>query len=155
MKDGRIEQAGPPEQLYARPRNRFVAGFIGLANVLGGRLAGRSATELQVDLDNGAKLICAAQDELGQRQVGDWQSISIRPESIRIEPTAVNVSDERNMLTGIVSAAIFTGNLIDYFVRIDGIAEEIRVQTLPPVMARPGETVSLSVLPENCVPLED
>src|SRR4051794_18462235 len=38
MRDGRIQQMGPPEQLYERPRNRFVAGFLGLSNFLSGRL---------------------------------------------------------------------------------------------------------------------
>ena len=32
MNAGRLEQAGPPEELYVRPRTRFVAGFLGAVN---------------------------------------------------------------------------------------------------------------------------
>ena len=41
MHDGRIEQAGTPEELYRRPRTRFVAGFVGRMNMLPGHRAGR------------------------------------------------------------------------------------------------------------------
>ena len=40
MNEGRIEQTGPPEDIYFRPANRFVATFIGEANLLAGAWAG-------------------------------------------------------------------------------------------------------------------
>ncbi|MGE4374078.1 MAG: ABC transporter ATP-binding protein [Xanthobacter sp.] len=45
LRAGRLEQAGPPEELYARPANAFVAGFLGQANFLPGDVAafGRQA----------------------------------------------------------------------------------------------------------------
>jgi spermidine/putrescine transport system ATP-binding protein len=39
MRDGRIEQLGPPRELYEQPATRFVAGFIGTSNILGGTVA--------------------------------------------------------------------------------------------------------------------
>ena len=43
MNDGRIEQLGPPDELYERPATAFVAGFLGVSNLLPGtrRGAGR------------------------------------------------------------------------------------------------------------------
>src|SRR4030065_1188936 len=38
MRDGRVQQQGSPQELYERPVNRFVAGFLGLSNFLAGRL---------------------------------------------------------------------------------------------------------------------
>jgi spermidine/putrescine transport system ATP-binding protein len=39
MKDGRLEQLGPPRELYERPATRFVAGFIGTSNIVQGAVA--------------------------------------------------------------------------------------------------------------------
>ena len=41
MNRGRYEQLGDPETLYERPTTRFVAGFLGISNLLGGHLRGR------------------------------------------------------------------------------------------------------------------
>ena len=49
----------------------------------------------------------------------------------------------------------FTGSRVDYFVAIAGISEPLRVQTTPPVAARPGEEATLSFSVEDCVILED
>jgi iron(III) transport system ATP-binding protein len=43
LREGRVEQAGTPEEIYARPRSEFVARFVGGANVLPGRFAGLDA----------------------------------------------------------------------------------------------------------------
>src|SRR5205807_7969570 len=40
MSRGRIEQLGPPEELYERPRTAFVAGFLGASNLLAGTVSG-------------------------------------------------------------------------------------------------------------------
>jgi len=157
MKDGRMEQVGAPEHLYARPRNRFVAGFIGLANVVTGKVDDKASGELAVTLQNGARCGCALDADSPVRRAGEAISISIRPENIRIarsdDPRPAG--EGRLTLSGHVEAAVFTGNLIDYFVAVDGLAEPIRVQTLPPRIAGPSDSVVLSVAPENCVPLED
>ena len=44
MSDGRIEQAGGAEDLYERPRTAFVANFLGISNLIDGRLAPPPAT---------------------------------------------------------------------------------------------------------------
>ncbi|MGQ3671957.1 ABC transporter ATP-binding protein [Xanthobacter sp. TB0136] len=43
LKAGRLEQSGPPEEVYARPQNSFVAGFLGAANILPGTASGQTA----------------------------------------------------------------------------------------------------------------
>ena len=40
MRDGRIVQLGPPDEVYRRPADLWVAGFVGRANVLGGEMVG-------------------------------------------------------------------------------------------------------------------
>jgi len=57
MRDGRVEQSGPPEDVYDRPTTPFVASFVGGANVLRGRVSrGRAiAGGLEIDAPEGAR----------------------------------------------------------------------------------------------------
>jgi ABC-type Fe3+/spermidine/putrescine transport system ATPase subunit len=52
LHQGRLQQVGPPEELYDRPASRFVATFVGRASVLPGRLARRAAGGFAVALDD-------------------------------------------------------------------------------------------------------
>jgi iron(III) transport system ATP-binding protein len=159
MKDGRMQQMGNPEQLYSQPRNRFVAGFVGLANVLSGSSDGAAAGELGVVLQNGVRCRCVFEAGHSRPAPGEVVSLAIRPENIQIAKRS-NVSPdagdgEAMRLAGTVKAAVFTGNLIDYFVHIDGLPDQIRVQSLPPAVAAQGEAVTISIQPKCCVLLED
>ena len=49
MNRGRIEQAGSPEDVYRRPRTRFVADFVGIPNILGGTVHQVSGDEVLVN----------------------------------------------------------------------------------------------------------
>ncbi len=51
MNKGRYEQLGDPESLYERPATRFVAGFLGISNLLPGTVEGTEATYATVRLD--------------------------------------------------------------------------------------------------------
>ena len=46
---GRIDQVGPPEEVYRRPRTRFTAEFVGIQNLLSGTVRGTSGAEVMVD----------------------------------------------------------------------------------------------------------
>ena len=52
MNGGRVEQLGPPSELYERPRTAFVAGFLGVSNLLPGTVAGPDT----IKLDGGAEV---------------------------------------------------------------------------------------------------
>ena len=56
MRAGRIEQLGNPEELYERPRTAFVAGFLGVSNLLEGEVAGRDGSLVTVRLPDGTLL---------------------------------------------------------------------------------------------------
>jgi len=84
LRGGVIEQIGTPAELYAAPRNRFVAGFIGspTMNFLGARLSGDNGG-LSLDVDGGARLA------VPQRLAGAFAShagkevvFGIRPEHL-------------------------------------------------------------------------
>ena len=53
MNHGVIEQLDPPEEVYERPRTEFVAGFIGVSNLMPGSVAAVNADQVDVRLDSG------------------------------------------------------------------------------------------------------
>ena len=84
MRDGRIEQAGRPLDLYDRPDNTFVAGFIGspAMNFLSGKIA-RDSRAVQVQLSDGTCIALAP-----DAPVRDGQAVvfGTRPEHLRLDP---------------------------------------------------------------------
>ena len=151
MHEGKLVQLGPPEELYRRPRTRFVATFIGLANIWEGKAIGRDGGGQLVELAGGQRIgVVADNHPTSSARI----SIMIRPECIRLMTKAASPAQE-NRLRGRVESVTFTGSRVDYFVAIAGISEPLRVQTTPPVAARPSEEVALSFSVEDCVILED
>ena len=80
MKDGRIQQAGSPIEIYQNPVNEFVANFIGRANIFTGELVYKTDNKCTID-------ICGVRYEVPQKvthNIGDEIKIVARPESIII-----------------------------------------------------------------------
>jgi len=74
MNDGRIEQLGPPAELYERPATPFVAGFLGVSNLLPGVVEGPDA----VRLADGTLVRAQVKGKSGQVAAG------VRPEKLSI-----------------------------------------------------------------------
>jgi multiple sugar transport system ATP-binding protein len=83
LRDGVIEQAGSPLDLYNRPANRFVAGFIGSPkmNFLNGALASQNADGMTVRLGGGESIHLPAKTSAA---VGSAVCVGIRPEHIEL-----------------------------------------------------------------------
>jgi multiple sugar transport system ATP-binding protein len=88
LRAGAIEQVGAPLELYNRPRNRFVAGFIGSPrmNFLPGRIARADESAFDVDCDG----LGAMRFPREGRAVSEGQRVSfgVRPEDLRVVPEA-------------------------------------------------------------------
>jgi iron(III) transport system ATP-binding protein len=144
MSKGRIEQKGRPHDIYTRPVNAYVSNFIGVANLLRGRIIevtapGRGEVEL---MEGGmpVRLPCllGAHIEAGQQAV-----VSVRPES-------VHASRERGgdaSIEGEVLQVIFLGNCVDC--RVGWGAFEWKVLAHPRAGLRKGEKVHLQLDPEG------
>jgi spermidine/putrescine ABC transporter ATP-binding subunit len=83
MKDGRIQQAGRPRDIYERPQNEFVASFLGASNLVPGVVRGYEDGQLVVQV-GGATVKLA--DSVGGRQPGESIKLALRPEKVRIDP---------------------------------------------------------------------
>jgi spermidine/putrescine transport system ATP-binding protein len=135
MNAGHIEQLGAPTQLYEHPRTRFVAGFLGVSNLLAGVVEGDGA----VRLDDGTVVRApAASGRQGRVSIG------IRPEKIRLGAA------EENTLAGEVKERAYIGVSTQYIVSTRVGEITLYVQNAEPGAgaAQPGDQVNLSWSPE-------
>jgi putative spermidine/putrescine transport system ATP-binding protein len=79
MRDGQIEQAGPPEEIYQHPDSRFTASFLGASNFFRGTVTGKANGLLTVAVPNGPTLSIRT-----RREVGSEVTIALRPEAISV-----------------------------------------------------------------------
>ena len=77
MRSGRIEQIGAPVEIYARPRSRFVAGFVGATNMIEGRVARDGDAFFVAPFGRLRREDCALRD-------GARAALSLRPEQIQL-----------------------------------------------------------------------
>ena len=130
MRHGRIEQLGRPEELYERPRTEFVAGFLGVSNLLDGEVSGRSGDMLDIRLTDGTVLRAPVEAANGATHV----RVGVRPEKLRVLPSAAGASSpdsDVNALTGSVLDASYIGVSTQYIVRTaDGHQLTVYAQNL-------------------------
>jgi iron(III) transport system ATP-binding protein len=110
MHQGKIMQIGTPQEIYARPVDRFVADFIGKANFLEGRV-GSMASRDEIELDiMGKKFQVSGQK--GSFSEGERVLLVLRPESVKLEPK------KPNTLTGRVREAVYLGSQMVYEIEV-------------------------------------
>jgi len=138
MNEGRIEQIGPPRDIYERPRSRFVADFVGTTNFIDGELLApnRARTAIgDVEIVPGGAL-----------RAGDRVLLSVRPEDVDLaeaRPEGVNV------WRGRVDQKVFLGEFVDFQVRL---GERILLSRRHPSLRTPiGDEIWVRLLPEKCV----
>ena len=102
--DGRIQQLAPPDDLYERPENSFVAQFIGENNKLSGTVQSKSGDHVVVQLPSGQTTTALA---VNSGEVGATTLVSIRPERIDIDDR-----DGPNTTTADVKELIYLGDHI-------------------------------------------
>jgi spermidine/putrescine transport system ATP-binding protein len=113
MRAGRIEQLGDPESLYERPETAFVAGFLGVSNLLEGEVAGHEGGMIAIKLSDGT-LIRAPAGNNGQREV----RLGVRPEKLRVVPAGDGqaAAADLNAVDGTVLDASYLGVSTQYLV---------------------------------------
>ena len=109
MSDGRILEVGTPEAIYSRPHDRFVASFVGDANVVRGRLEHFEGGEAIVRWGKG--LIRASGAPLAQTAPAAAIHLFLRPEQI-----SVATPDAANFATGKIAGRVFQGGYCDLYV---------------------------------------
>ena len=125
MNAGRIEQAGSATDLYERPRTEFVANFLGVSNLIDGKLGRSEGGLASVETHDGARLHVPS-DRVGPHDT-DSIRVGVRPEKITLRPAnGSTVDGDANVLRGTVVVAAFLGTSIQYVIRAPG-GEELTV----------------------------
>jgi iron(III) transport system ATP-binding protein len=143
MEGGHIAQEGPPEHIYAHPRSRFVAGFIGLSNFLPATVqapAGNGTWRVQSAL--GQHLCTSAE---GAHAQGDAVLLAVRPE--RIDLAAEPFADGQGFATA-VQSRYYTGPYAEYFLQVRDQVLRAQSSAVLPVTA--GARLYARIAPEHC-----
>jgi spermidine/putrescine transport system ATP-binding protein len=77
MSEGWIMQVGTPTQVYERPVDAFVAGFVGVSNLLQARVASREARRLRLVVEGFERLVAPISDGVSE---GQTVTVTVRPE---------------------------------------------------------------------------
>jgi putative spermidine/putrescine transport system ATP-binding protein len=105
FKDGEVQQLSTPDELYERPRNSFVAQFIGENNKLTGTVEELGANgTCVVKLDSGDRVTASAV-KVGKK--GDRTLLSLRPERVEINPEQGRLA---NVVEGCIEELIYHGD---------------------------------------------
>jgi spermidine/putrescine transport system ATP-binding protein len=141
MNGGRIEQLGPPEELYERPATAFVAGFLGASNLLPGMVEGGDA----IRLDEGTVVRANVNGQSGKVAAG------VRPEKITI-----GSGGGANELAGTVAETAYIGVATQVVVRTAAGVVQVFAQNLDSGgrVPAPGTNVVLSWAPESTFVVE-
>lgn len=151
MNKGRYEQLGDPESLYERPATRFVAGFLGVSNLLPATRDGADDKYAVVRLPDGS---AARAPRAAVDATKGPIAIGIRPEKIRLLERTDPVKGNPNRLEGVVTDASYIGVSTQYVVELP---DERRVTVFEQNVERaskaelwqPGEQVLMTWLPEH------
>ncbi|NDW53530.1 ABC transporter ATP-binding protein [Aliiroseovarius sp. PrR006] len=149
--DGRIQQLAPPDLLYEKPENSFVAQFIGENNTLEGVVTEISGDTCVVRLDDGEELDATP---INVSKVGERTKVSIRPE--RVEYNKERLQEGAHTLRAEVLEFIYMGDIFRTRLRVAGNDEFIIKTRNAPDVERltPGQQIEIGWLPQDCRALD-
>ncbi len=112
MNRGRIEQVDVPESVYERPATTFVAGFIGVSNLMPGGVSSPGV----IKLDTGVE-VHADTDGM---PTGSRCYAVVRPEKLRIDPEGATPPDGWPSVDGMVESSVYLGTSTQIVVKLAG-----------------------------------
>jgi iron(III) transport system ATP-binding protein len=151
MNQGRIVQIGSPRDIYERPRNKFVADFVGNTNFIDG-------TMLSAATDNGRCRIATPLGELNVQCVeslakGAPVVVSVRPEDVELSEAAPQRDADDNLYRGVVDAKVFLGDYLDFQVKV---GEAVLLARVHPSLRTPtGDSIHVRMRAEKCVAIAE
>jgi ABC-type Fe3+/spermidine/putrescine transport system ATPase subunit len=113
MRDGRLEQAGAPADVYQRPDTRFVASFLGAANFFRGRVDRVTAQGVRVAVEGGAVLSVPA-----ARPLGSPVTVALRPEAVMVEPLVADDAAPPNSAEAVLEEIVYHGFVSHLYLRL-------------------------------------
>jgi iron(III) transport system ATP-binding protein len=143
MKDGRMVKIGTPKNIYFDSDHRFVADFIGQANLIGAKVTAIEDSYTIVDSSIGT---IACQKKPGT-SVGNAVTLCIRPEFIRV--VEGDTSEGINIFRGRVDSLLFVGDAYEGEIIIK--ATRLITKIEPTTFVKEGDEIALSFDPDHCL----
>ena len=152
MRDGVIEQLGTPEELYDYPRTRFVASFLGAANLIdsrvvsganGGADQGADMYRFEMETAWGAPFEAFGRIPF---KAGDNVSAALRPEGVRLAP--LGDRQDSDPWAGVVESVQFLGDAVDYWLKVQGTV--VRARRERGQQFAVGDPVTIELRSEAC-----
>jgi len=142
MQLGRLQQYGTPFEVYAHPANRMVADFMGLVNLVPGKVREARNGAGTVEVAGG---LLIAVDALDGAAAGESVDVSIRPEYVRLKAAGEGRAGSSARITN----RVFLGNISEYYATMPS-GEVLRVQTHPLEHFEVGAEVMVDVDGKRC-----
>jgi ABC-type Fe3+/spermidine/putrescine transport system ATPase subunit len=141
MQLGKVQQFGTPLEVYTRPANRMVADFMGLVNLVPGKVRDVRNGAGTIELAGNLVIEAPALDGAG---AGESVEVSIRPENIRLRaPSAAPAPQAK------ITSHVFLGNISEYYAALPS-GQVLRVQTHPLERFEVGSDVALEIDATSC-----
>ena len=141
MREGRIIEVGDPKKIYFNAEHRFVADFIGRANLVKATVRAQETDRTVVDCELGT-ITCERHDA----PTGSEVTLCIRPEFIQI---ARGEAGGANVVNGHIETLIFIGEAYEAEIRIGN--ELLLAKIDPQADLHEGDAVSFSLDPADCL----
>jgi spermidine/putrescine transport system ATP-binding protein len=142
MRDGRVVQVGAPADVYHRPQTRFVAEFVGEANLLPCLVVAHEPMAVRVKLERGGHVGTFPYFGTRRFRDGDPAMVAVRPEHLRL----TEAGDAA--LVGRLAASVLTGPVTVHEVRLDD-GSLVRVQATEGDAARVDNQVGVRFIAER------
>jgi iron(III) transport system ATP-binding protein len=142
MMDGRMVEVGTPKKIYFGSDHRFVADFIGQANLINGKVAAMEDSYTIVDSSIGT-IFCQKSSDIA---VGNTVTLCVRPEFIKVMEGASSEGD--NIFRGRVKSLLFIGDAYEGEIVIADTRLIIRIE--PTIIVEEGDEIALSFDPDHC-----
>ena len=114
MNRGVIEQVEGPEEVYERPRTTFVAGFIGVSNLMPGEVVSANGERAELRLDSGVTVNTDARGA----SAGERAHAVVRPEKLELRPLGEAPDPGRPAVEGTVESSLYLGTATQFVVRL-------------------------------------
>ena len=142
MRAGRIVETGTPQKIYFDADHRFVADFIGRANLVKATVRGEHGGHTVVDSPLG-RLACQRRDFAA----GSEATLCIRPEFIHVVAGEAPVG--HNVVNGRVDSLTFVGEAYEAEIRVG--EEQLLAKIDPDARLREGDAISFTLDPAHCL----
>ena len=144
---GQLVQVGRPAEIFDRPKTRFVAEFVGKANILTGRMDGDG----RLVLADGVKIRLNGAAALAQ---SSEVSVCLRPHNIMLVANGAGARDLAdqgyNLFSGTIRRSIYFGDAVDYTVELASSAS-LRIIAPPSQRFTAGQSIHAAAHPDHCV----